>query len=184
MLQKIYETMTQQLWLEHSDRICNYFKKRTGNEPLACDLMQDTFKKVIDHRDKLEDIDNHKAWLYRIAQNKFIDYTQKKKEVPLSDSTLPQENDKKGEHSAEIRSVADCLYQLIQEYDEEDQELLIQIFRKSLTQKEGAQYLDLPYSTFKSRIQKARKEIAREFDKRCCQLKYNRDGHIIGCSSI
>lgn len=176
--------MTEQLWTEHSDKICNYFKKRTGDRALSCDLMQDTFTKVLDNRDQLERIVNHQAWLYRIAHNRLIDYTRKKKETALPDTTIPDEKDAAEMKSEDISGIAECLHELIQEYDEDEQEILVKVFQKSLTQKEVAQYLDIPYSTFKSRIQKARQQIIEEFNKRCCHLKHDSEGNIIGCAPV
>lgn len=174
--------MTKQLWLAHSDSICNYFKKRTGDRALSCDLMQDTFRKALDHREKLEQIDNHQAWLYRIARNRLIDHTRKIKESALPDTTIPDNNQDMGGNESNINDIAKCLHQLIEEYEGEEQEILVKVFQKSLTQKEVAQYLDIPYSTFKSRIQKVRQEIIEEFNKRCCQLRYDSRGYIIGCA--
>lgn len=173
--------MTEQLWIEHSDSICNYFKIRTGNRELSCDLMQDTFIKVLDNQEQLERIENPQAWLYRIARNRLIDYTRKKKESALPNSTIPNRYTSIEQEQSNIQGIAECLYQLIQEYDQDEQEILLNIFQKSLSQKEVAQFLDIPYSTFKSRVQKARKQIIDEFKKRCCQLKYDQQGNIIGC---
>jgi len=173
--------MTEQLWIEHSDRICNYFKKRTGDRALSCDLVQDTFRKVLENQEKMEGIENQQAWLYRIARNRLIDYSRKKKEDSLPEFTVHDNKYGIEENQSNIDDIAECLYQLIEEYDEEEQKILIKVFQKSLTQKEVAQYLDIPYSTFKSRIQKVRKQIVKEFNDRCCQLKYDQQGNIIGC---
>jgi len=173
--------MTEQLWIEHSDRICNYFRKRTGNRALSCDLMQDTFKKVLDNQEQLDHIENHRAWLYRIARNRLIDYTRKKKEDSLPESAIPVNDDDNEKSQSNIDEIAGCLYELIEEYEKEEQKMLIKVFQKSLTQKEVAQYLDIPYSTLKSRVQKARKQIIKEFNERCCRLKYDQEGKIIGC---
>lgn len=173
--------ITEKLWIEHSNRICNYFKKRTGDRALSCDLMQDTFHKVLDSQDKLERVENHQAWLYRIARNRLIDYTRKIKEESLNDTTVPAADNYGEVNESNIEDISECLDQLIREYDEMEQEILLKVFQKSLTQKEVAEYFNIPYSTFKSRVQKARKQIVNEFNERCCRLKYNRDGNIIGC---
>ena len=110
-----------------------------------------------------------------------IDYTRKKKEDSLPESTIPGNNDDDEKGQSNIDEIAECLYQLIEEYDEREQKILIKVFQKSLTQKEVAQYLDIPYSTLKSRVQKARKQIIKEFNERCCRLKYDQKGKIIGC---
>ncbi|WP_138431945.1 sigma-70 family RNA polymerase sigma factor [Fodinibius saliphilus] len=174
--------MTEQLWMQYSDPICNYFKKRTGDRALSCDLMQDTFTKIVDHRKQLDDIDNPKGWIYRIARNLLIDYRRKMKETSISDDNLAALTMDVENTDSNVNDIAECLHQLINEYEGSDQKILSHVFKKSITQKEMAQYLEIPYSTFKSRVQKARKEIIDEFNKRCCKLRYDNNDRIIGCA--
>lgn len=155
-----------------------------NNNGLACDLMQDTFQKVFTNQQKLEHINNYKAWIFQIARNTLIDYTRKKKEKTVGDLVVVDEREELTEGTSEIEDISQCLYELIEEYNPEEQELLLDVFTKTLSQKEAAQAVDIPYSTFKSRVQKARKEIVDEFERRCCQLKYNNRGEIIGCISV
>lgn len=176
--------MTEQLWKTHSDKVCHYFRKRIKNEELACDLMQDTFHTILTTEDKLNRVQNHEAWIFRIARNSLIDYTRKKKEESLDDLEIRAEESTIEEQSSEIEEISKCLYELIEEYTQQEQDILWDVFTKSLSQKEAAQVLDIPYSTFKSRVQKAREVIISEFKKRCCHLKYNEQNEIIGCTSV
>lgn len=177
--------MTEQLWRSYSDKVCHYFKKRMNNELLACDLMQDTFHKVLANQDKLDRVRNHEAWIFSIARNTLIDFSRKKKEDTLENLDIPDEQSFNNEEaSSEIEKITECLYELIDEYTQEEQDILWDVFTKSLSQKEAAQTLDIPYSTFKSRVQKARSAILSEFEARCCHLKYNREGQIIGCTPV
>lgn len=172
--------MTGQLYNKYSDKVCHYLNKRIGEKDVACDLMQDTFQKVVHNQDKLSNIDNHEAWIFRIARNTLIDYTRKKKEEPLKETQILKD-DSAEKNTSEIEVISKCLHELIEEYSDNEQDILFDVFTKSISQKEAAKYLDIPYSTFKSRVQKARKTIVSEFEKRCCHLKYNREGQIIGC---
>ena len=176
-------TMTEELYKKYSEKVCYYLLDHVGKREVAKDLTQDTFKKVLRNKKRLSKVGNHEAWIFRIAHNTLIDYTRKKKEAPLNDSQIP---DKHGINDTvkEIEAISQCLYELIEEYSDEDQEILLDVFTKSLSQKEAAKHLDIPYSTFKSRVQKARKVILSEFEKRCCQLKYDDQGQIIGGNPI
>lgn len=176
--------MTGQLWREYSDKVCNYFKRRVHERELACDLMQDTFQNVLASRDSLNEVQNHEAWIFRIARNRLIDYSRKKREDRLGESVLPGGDEHTADSGSEIEKISECLQELIREYSPEEQDVLYRVFTKSLSQKEAAAYLDLPYSTFKSRVQKARREIISRFQDRCCRLKHNRDGDIIGCAPL
>lgn len=176
--------MTEELWRTYSDKVCYYFKKRMGKKELACDLMQDTFHKILANQDRLDRIQNHEAWIFRIARNTLIDYTRKKKEDSLDDLEIRDEQSVIEEQRSEIEEISECLYELIEEYTRQEQDILWDVFTKSLSQKEAAQALDIPYSTFKSRVQKARKVILSEFEQRCCHLKYNNENQIVGCTPV
>lgn len=173
--------MTEELYKKYSEKVCYYLLDQVGKREVAKDLTQDTFNKVLRNKQKLEKINNPEAWIYRIAQNTFIDYTRKKKEGTLDDLEIPDEQSSMEEQPSEIDAISECLHELIDEYTHEEQDILRDVFKKSLSQKEAAQALDIPYSTFKSRVQKARSVILSEFEERCCHLKYNNEGQIIGC---
>jgi RNA polymerase sigma-70 factor (ECF subfamily) len=175
--------MTSQLYKSYSDNVCHYLNKRVDRKEIACDLMQDTFQKVLDNEKKLEKVRNPKAWIFRIAHNTLIDYTRKKKEDSLNDLQIPSEENTH-EDTTDLEIISQCLYELIEEYSDDEQEILLDVFTKSLSQKEAAKHLDIPYSTFKSRVQKAREVILFEFEERCCHLKYDKQGHIIGCNPV
>jgi RNA polymerase sigma-70 factor (ECF subfamily) len=175
--------MIEQLWKTHSDSLYHYLSSRTGDEATADDLVQEVFHKVLRYRDQLPEIDNHKAWLYRIARNALIDYTRKKKPEPVDELIIPEWNPGTASEPP-VEGIAECLIDLIEEYDEEQQVLFKHIFTDTLSQKEAAEALDIPYSTLKSRIQKARKEIMESFYTRCCRLQHNSKGEIIGCTPV
>ncbi|WP_165779119.1 sigma-70 family RNA polymerase sigma factor [Rhodohalobacter barkolensis] len=179
-----FDYISEQLWKSYSDKVCYYFKSRMENNLLACDLMQDTFHKVLTNKKKLAEIQNHEAWIFQIARNTLIDYSRKKKEEKLDNLEIPDDQSSIIDSTSEFDEVSECLYELIDEYSQEDENYLREVFTKTLSQKEAAQALDIPYTTFKSRVQKARKIIINEFNVRCCHLKYNDQNKIIGCTPV
>jgi RNA polymerase sigma-70 factor (ECF subfamily) len=116
-----------------------------------------------------------------VARNALVDYARKKKEVHIDDNRMIDFNDVTDEKARLVESISECLYELINEYDKDERELLLSVFTTSMTRKEMARYLDIPYSTLKSRIQKARNQILQDFRSRCCTLQRNSKGEIIGC---
>lgn len=176
--------MTEQLYKSYSEKVCYYLLDQVGKREVAKDLTQDTFNKVLRNKQKLGKVNNHEAWIFRIARNTLIDYTRKKKEDTLDDLEIRDEQSFIGEQPSEIEEVSECLHELIDEYTQKEQDILRDVFTKSLSQKEAAQTLDIPYSTFKSRVQKARKVILSEFEERCCHLKYNDQNEIVGCTPV
>jgi RNA polymerase sigma-70 factor, ECF subfamily len=57
------------LFERHHQEIFAYLYRLLNNREWAHDLTQETFEKVIRHQDQLGSIDNHRAWIYRIASN-------------------------------------------------------------------------------------------------------------------
>lgn len=176
--------MVEQYWHTYSDKLFFFLNKRINNREVARDLLQDTFQKALLNKDRLETVDNPEAWLMSVARNTLIDYTRKKKEVTADDLKIAVGDESTDEKECLVEGISECLYELIEEYEKEERELLLSIFTKSMSQKEVAQYLDIPYSTLKSRIQKARDQILQEFRARCCTLSRNAKGEIIGCTPV
>ena len=67
----------------YSDAIFRYCYFRVYDRERAKDLAQETFMKTWDYIARGNDIENIRAFLYRVARNMVIDYTRKKKEDSL-----------------------------------------------------------------------------------------------------
>ena len=76
-----------------------------------------------------------------------------------------------------VDSIAACLEDIIQNYDSEQADLLLDILGGRITQKDAARELGIPYSTLKLRVQKARSVVFERFVDECCVR--NRDGEVI-----
>lgn len=176
--------MIEQYWISYSPKLLYFLQKRINDKEVARDLLQDTFQKALLNKDQLDKVENPEAWLMRVAKNTLIDYTRKKKEVTVDNLQIADAEDHSSSRDHLVEGISECLYELIDEYDEEKRDLLLTVFTRSMTQKEMAEYMDLPYSTLKSRIQKAREHIISEFNNRCCTLNRNSKGEIIGCTPV
>lgn len=177
--------MVASYWDAYSDKLFHFLVKRTGDREVARDLLQDTFHKALLHEQHLSrEVDNPESWLMSVARNTLIDHTRKKREGRMDDPKRIPDRDADYETDGLVEGISECLYELINEYEPEERELLEKVFTKSMTQKEMARYMDLPYSTLKSRVQKAREEIMEAFRSRCCTLRRNASGEIIGCIPV
>ena len=72
----------------------SYVRRLTGNPATAEDLFQDTFLRAFGGFARLRPGSNHRAWLYRIATNLFLNHRRRAAVVPRSLSRLrcPAEN--------------------------------------------------------------------------------------------
>jgi len=80
--------MTEQQFLnaydEYADAIFRHCTFRIGERELGRDLMQDTFMKTWEYAAKGKEIENLRAFLYRIANNLVIDELRKRKKKTVS----------------------------------------------------------------------------------------------------
>lgn len=67
----------------HSDALFRYCYFQVSDRETAKDLLQDTFTKTWQYLKDGKDIDNLKAFLYKVAKNLIIDYRRKKKSYSL-----------------------------------------------------------------------------------------------------
>ena len=58
----------------HQTKILRYLRRLTGNPTTAEDLFQDTFLRAFGGFSRLRPGSNHRAWLYRIATNLFLNH--------------------------------------------------------------------------------------------------------------
>ncbi|MEQ8524720.1 sigma-70 family RNA polymerase sigma factor [Gracilimonas sp.] len=176
--------MEEQIWNTYRYKILNYINARVSDEELAKDLTQDIFIKVLDNSSKLEEIENLDSWIFTIARNRLIDHTRKKKELSLGEKEIQSSNNEIDQITQLVNGISDCLVEFIEEYDAVDNQLLLEIFSGETSQKEAAEKLDIPYSTLKSRVQKAREVIFNRFVEECCRLIYDKEGNIINCEPV
>ena len=171
-------------WNQYREKILNFLRSRVSDDELAKDLTQDIFVKVLQNQNRLEEIENLDSWIFTIARNRLIDHTRKKKEQILEDEDVADNEREIDKINQLVNEISDCLMQFIEEYEGVDNQLLISIFSGETSQKEAAKELDIPYSTLKSRVQKAREVIFNRFIEECCTLIYDKDGNIINCEPV
>ncbi|NBC67068.1 MAG: sigma-70 family RNA polymerase sigma factor [Bacteroidetes bacterium] len=176
--------MTEIIWNQYREKVLNYLRSKVSDEELAKDLTHDIFVKVLNKADKLEEIENLDNWIFTLARNRFIDHTRKKKELTIGDREIKSADEDIDQIAQLVGSISDCLVEFIEEYEGVENRLLMRIFSGETSQKEAAKELDIPYSTLKSRIQKAREVIISRFINECCTLVYDKEGNIINCEPV
>ena len=176
--------MVETLWETYHDEIFRYVNSRLGDPERARDLTQDVFETIIAHEDQLGDIRNFDRWIYRVAKNRLIDHTRKKREARLERQQIVPARSESDDIESLVGSISACLKRIIQDYDPEQAETLIAIFGGRITQKHAARELGIPYSTLKSRVQKAREVVFERFVDECCELIRNSEGNVINCRPV
>jgi RNA polymerase sigma-70 factor (ECF subfamily) len=141
--------------------IYSFCLKMLGDRDQALDVMQDTFIRVYENRERLLHTDAFKSWLYTIARNQCLNRIRNRKRlVPLDDSspTVAPEDTPVGqlEKSERIELVNRFLATLSPSY----REVIILREWQNLSYAEIGAITRSTVSAVKSRLFKARRRLA------------------------
>lgn len=165
---------TKDLWTLYADDIKYFILSKVKDDPMADDLLQETFIKAHTKLHTLKDDNKVKSWLFSIARYTVMDYFRQREIVyEMTDDDFIFE-DQKLDHT-EI----DCLRGIIKSLPKKYRDPLFLSDIKGLKQAEVSQQLQLSLATVKSQIQRGRKRIAQGFIE-CCDFKVNDNGFLVG----
>lgn len=161
---KAMELLFEELFRKHECRLFNLAQQLTKSEQYAKDVIQEVFIKLWERRHELDRIDNIEAWLYRITENKVIDFLRKAaadgrlKEAVWKNLPLQQESPEvlveTKEYHQIIRKAIDSL--------PAQRKLIYQLNReRGLNYQEIAQTLQISKHTVKNQLSTALQSIRR-----------------------
>lgn len=154
----------------HRDRLMSFAFNLTKNSDDAKDLLQETYLRAINNKDKFQEGTNIKAWLLTIMRNIFINnYRKKVKTRVLFDSTdnlyfLNSGPNQIG-NQGESNMFNEELNVILEELDESLRYPFIKHF-EGYKYQEIADDMKLPLGTVKSRIFFARQDLKTKIEHR------------------
>lgn len=162
----------EQLVIENQKSVYNLALKITKNESDALDVSQDVFLKAYTNLENFRGDSRFSVWLYRLAYNTCIDASRKSKtgmnisltvqdedsestELDLADSKpLPEEEMERRETQREVQAA-------IQELPEEQRKIIVMREFSDMAYEDIAATLGISVGTVKSRLSRARKNLAK-----------------------
>ncbi len=160
-------------WDEHEQALKQFLLNQLGNHDIAEDLLQDTFLKAIAEGARFCQLDNPRAWLFRVTRNRLIDYRRTDRRA----EQLPPNLSDHPEPVAAVATLAQCLPRALSELSPEDSEAINLCDLEGMTQSAYAEQLGLSLAGAKSRVQRARKHL-REHLKNACQVRFDETGRV------
>ena len=142
----------------------------TRNAAEAEDAVQETFLRVLRHREKLGEIRDHRVWLVRIAWNIVLDRKRRSKTRPENEDvadlarTLPTRERGADEEAISSQQCARILG-LIEKLPQKEREALLLSAVEELSTAQAASVLGTTESSVRSRIFRARRELAAMLEK-------------------
>lgn len=152
------------LYNRYKGPVYTFCLKMLFDRALAQDVMQETFLRIYENRDRLLNAHSFKAWTFTIARNQCLNqFRRSSKHVVLDDENTPAVSETvalapmaKLEKSEQVELVNRFLEQLKPEY----REVIVLREYQNLTYEEIAAVTRSTLSAVKSRLFKARRNLA------------------------
>ena len=157
-----------QLYDEKSDAIFRHLYFRISDREKALDMMQETFERTWKYIVKGNEIDNMKAFLYRVANNLLIDEYRRRKQVASLDY-LHEKGIEVGSGNKEKDAIYDradvrLALQYVERLPEKDRHMIVMRYVDDLSIKEISEITDLPENNVSVRIHRALKKLQNNFE--------------------
>ncbi len=150
-----FETML----IAHLPRLKAYAIMLTRNRALADDLLQETAYRALRFRDKFIAGTNFAAWTYRILRNEFITTLRRSKGTIVGLDEMPPEFIGKAAEQDDIVLTQEIL-RAMGKLRVQEREILMLISAGDLTYDEAAEHIKVSTGTVRSRLWRARKNLA------------------------
>lgn len=142
------------LFEQHRTALCTYLSCLVRDWETARDLTQECFLRAFRSRRRLLEVDNQRAWLYRIATNLAIDANRRQRRWQwLPWHTVDAADDFTREQADRTMTVAEALAKLPVAY----RAPLLLYSGYGFSVREVAEALDLGHEAVKTRLYRARK---------------------------
>ena len=152
--------------------------RRVADEQVAEDLLQETFIRIHQRLDSLDDRRRITPWVFQIARNLMIDHFRSRaRAADAMAETLESAGDDGSENLNE--QVMGWLPEMIADLPDTFREAVELYELKSMPQQEIAEQLGLSLSGAKSRIQRGRSLLKSRLLE-CCSFERDRRGNLIG----
>lgn len=155
---KKIEAIFMKSYEDNSDALFRYCYFHTSDRQLALDLLQDTFIKTWQYLQDGKDIQNIRAFLYKVAKNLIIDYRRKKHGVSLESITetgIDFKDERLEEEVIANNFDQDFVRKKIDDLEEEHREILILRYLNEMSIKEIADTLNITPNNVSVKIHRA-----------------------------
>jgi len=145
------------MYEQEADTLFRFCAFKLRDREAALDVVQDTFARVWDYAARGHDIQNFRAFAFRVARNGITDYVKKAKPIlahelgEAAERLLDPAGEADQEEAAELSRVLSCMEGL----SEEDRELVVLRYTEGLPIKEIAAEYGQKANTVTQRLKRA-----------------------------
>ena len=170
----------EEMWQAHSAKLRRYVHRRLSDFHAAEDIVQEVALRLNKSSMDLQEIADPERWLRSIAHNLIVDHYRRRQSDRQLQTTgemgvifLPDD-----ENADEKREAAECLLRLSASLPPKYRQALLSADYLGVPQKQLSAELGLSYSGYKSRVQRARRQLKSAMLS-CCRVRSDRYGNIL-----
>ncbi len=156
-LDEVYKAYVKDLY--------RYLLSLSKNHFTAEDLVQEAFYRAYIQLEDYE-INNIKAWLFKVAYNAFIDFTRKNKKEIIENKNIQLVDMLSPEKKLLEKESFELLMNEITSLNDKEKHVLLLCDLNQLSLKEAAEILDLNLNTLKSHLVRGRKKMIERIKER------------------
>ena len=160
-------------WNSHEQELRAFLLARIDNPHEADDVLQELFLKLVRKNHAFCEVDNPRAWLFRVLRNCLIDRLRTAKTFLDLNADMPLESDE----IPPITELETCLLRNLEELSAEDKSVIKHCDLQGQTQLQYAQQQGLTLSAVKSRLLRARARLRKKIEINC-QVEFDENGHV------
>jgi len=150
---------------EYGPAVYRLAKSVVRDSSLADDVAQETFIKVWKHLPDYRGEGSLRGWILRIAHNQAVSTLRKIRDSATDPSRMPEQHEPIGtSRTVEGRIAATELIDALDELDELSREIVVLREVEGFSYDEIAETLGVPIPTVKTRLLRARRDLARRLD--------------------
>jgi RNA polymerase sigma-70 factor (ECF subfamily) len=154
----------EQLYDMYYDSVYRYIFVSVKNKWNAEDIIATVFTKIYENRDKIDEVEGSKNWIFRIAHNTIIDFYRKNNRIIPSESILDNGAEDFGYEDIVIRDEFNGVKEIIDQLPKETKEMIYLRFYGGLKFREIAAAINITENTVKSTISRAIKKIKKNYE--------------------
>ncbi|MEG3765265.1 sigma-70 family RNA polymerase sigma factor [Alteromonas sp. 14N.309.X.WAT.G.H12] len=160
-------------WERNEHALFRWLLKKTGDEEVSRDLLQDVFVRVMQQRDRFCEVKNSRSWLFTVARNLLIDLVREHRVESVDDDIEDEET----VYDAIDLLALSCLSRVLEELTPQERDLITQCDLHGVHQKEYAEQHGLSLSAVKSRLRRSREKLKRQMEI-SCQVQLDEDHRV------
>ena len=161
---------------ELNQKVREYVKSLTADRGQIDEVTQEALLKIHKSIGTLQDQRKLTSWLKRIVYTSLIDYHRRRKKH--NTEAVNETNVEENNYNEGNEALMQCIETLLKILPDEQRELLEAVELKGISQTQYASERNIPLSTIKSRVQRAKQKIKQQIVNNCF-LKLDSYGNVI-----